>query len=371
MPTFPGAGERNRDYSGNNNHLTANGTLTDAPNPPIPWKLQSWAIPFFVASDNTLHLTTSASVATDTHPIALSNSGVSYVNVASASSGPGVTGLTVNVPSGTMNGDLMLAVCVVELASATVTAHADWGTAILNTPLSTRTHTQVVFAKFANNEPANYSFSWSSAECAAAIITYRNASAVSIKGGQANNSSVASVTAPTLTTPKANCLSVFFGSIMYGTTFAPPTSPGTYTERLDLRSSTASTNLALTIAEYLVPTGSATGTVVATATNADYNVGSQVILVPIVRICRGCTAGNKHQQRHPNRCFAGILPNCYPYPGYRHQYTSRQGYSPTNGFGCGRQQHQYTTIKSATPHYRQRHGRNGYICGCMGHYPQA
>lgn len=278
MPTFDGTGERNADYSGAGNTLTVNGTITDYPNPPVSWGARGWAVPFAAAavSDNTATVG-DGGYGIDTVAVLKSPY---YVNHATSTSGPGVTSLTVNVPSGTADGDLMLAVVMVELASASVTAHANWGTPILNTPLSTRTHTQVIYARPANSEPTDYTFSWSSAECGVTIITYRNAALSALYNSQVNNSATTSCAAPSLATTFPNSLSVWVGTIMYGTTWSPPTAPGTYTERVDVRTSTASTNMAMSIADYVVTAPGATGTVTGTAANGDYNVGSHIILLP-------------------------------------------------------------------------------------------
>lgn len=45
-PTFPGATERARDYSGNAHDWTENGTLTDEQEPPVSWGASSITLPF-------------------------------------------------------------------------------------------------------------------------------------------------------------------------------------------------------------------------------------------------------------------------------------------------------------------------------------
>ena len=280
MPTFDGAGERNADYSGAGNSLTVTGTITDYPNPPVSWGAPVWVVPFAAAvvSDNTA-IVGDSGAGIDTVAVLKSPY---YVNHATASSGPGVTSLTVSVPSGTADGDLMLAVIVIELSSGTATPPAGWNQ-LWNATNSTRSHTQIVYARIASSEPANYSWTWSSAECAAAIITYRNAAYPVQYSGQFNNASQTNAPAPSLTTASPNSLSVYFGSNAYGTTWTAPTSPGTYNERIDIRSSTASTNLSLTVADYNVVDAGTASAPSGTAANADYNAGGQVILAPAAR----------------------------------------------------------------------------------------
>jgi len=278
----PSGASRADDTSGNANHFTVTGTLTDTANP-----LASISVTDTASGSDALTIDTggsSSSLSTNEAAVGLDavvvGKGPYYVNSATASSGPGVTGLTVNVPSGTADGDLMLAIIVIELSSGTATPPAGW-TQLWNATNASRSHTQIVYARTASSEPANYSWSWTSAECAAAIITYRNAAYPSQYGGQFNNSSIATAAAPSLTTASPNSMSVYFGSIAYGTTWSPPTSPGTYTERVDIRSSTASTNLALTIAEYAVSVSGTACSPVGTAANADYNAAGQVIIPPL------------------------------------------------------------------------------------------
>lgn len=46
LPTFPGSGERNRDYSGNGRNFAENGTLSDTDHPPVSWGNKTWVIPW-------------------------------------------------------------------------------------------------------------------------------------------------------------------------------------------------------------------------------------------------------------------------------------------------------------------------------------
>lgn len=51
LPTFPGSGERNRDYSGNGRNFAENGTLSDTDHPPVSWGNKTWVIPWQVVSN--------------------------------------------------------------------------------------------------------------------------------------------------------------------------------------------------------------------------------------------------------------------------------------------------------------------------------
>lgn len=241
----PDGATRVNDFSGNANHLTATGTLTDYNNP--------WSA---IGSP-------------------------SYINAVSNGNTSAGTTATVNVPSGTADKDVLIAAVAVEVATATITPDQAGWTQLWNTTVGGgRSHTQAVFARKATgSEPASYTWTISSGEWCGAIVTYRNAALPSIYNSQANNSSVTSCTAPTLSTPSAHSWSVWVGSSMYGTTWTPP---GSYSERADYRTSTTLNNLSVSVADRLVASASATGTVVGTAANADYNVGGHVVLAPYI-----------------------------------------------------------------------------------------
>lgn len=49
-PTFPGSGERARDYSGNGRNWTEGGTLTDEDSPPVSWGARPLLIPYVSAA---------------------------------------------------------------------------------------------------------------------------------------------------------------------------------------------------------------------------------------------------------------------------------------------------------------------------------
>ncbi len=49
-PTFPGSGERARDYSGNGRNWTEGGTLTDEDPPPVSWGARSILVPYAAAA---------------------------------------------------------------------------------------------------------------------------------------------------------------------------------------------------------------------------------------------------------------------------------------------------------------------------------
>lgn len=278
-PTRSGTARVN-DISGAGNSFAAYGTLTDYTNPfAVGWDdvtiSESVTVSVQAApGGGTLSVSVSDS-ATISESVALSPW---YVGAATNGNTTAGTTASASVPTGTAAGDVEIAVIVVEVASATITPDATGWTQLWNTPLSTRTHTQAAFYRFAGgSEPGSYSFTVSSGEWACAIVTYRNATNPTLYNSQVNNSSTATCTAPSLTVATDGSMSLWVGSSMYGTTWTPPTN---YTERVDYRTSTGSSNLCVTIAQRVVAAGS-TGTVAGTAANADYNVGGQIIFAPL------------------------------------------------------------------------------------------
>jgi len=281
----PEGANRLLDTSGNGNHLTGFGTITDYANPLVSVNVtdagsgsDAVTVDTGATSDNDV---TVPDVAMGLDSLSIIKSPY-YVNHDYSFSGPGVTSRTVNVPSGTQDGDLMLAVVMVELANGSVNAHANWGSPILNTPCGTRVHTQVIYARIANSEPANYTFSWSSCECGVAIVTYRNAAYPTLFASQESTSSSANAVGPSLTTVAPNSLGVWFGTNAYGSTWTPPATPA-YDERFDNRTSTGSNNMSMGIADHVYTNPGATGAVTGVAANADYNVGAHIILAPGAR----------------------------------------------------------------------------------------
>ena len=201
---------------------------------------------------------------------------ISYINSASNGTTNG-SSITVNKPTNTSDGDLMIAVGVIEDASRGINPPSGW-TQIINNQLGTRAHRQYVWYKVASSEGASYNFTTSDStadEFAVGIATFRYAT-IGNYSSQDNNSSTTTNTAPSINIQNANNWGLHIGSAMYGTTRTGPTG---WTEVIDYRTGTGSGNIMLAMSYYQYPSAGNTGTKDATLANADYNIGTQVELV--------------------------------------------------------------------------------------------
>ena len=207
-----------------------------------------------------------------------------YVNASTNSATAATTSCALNKPANVKANDLLIAALCIELAAPTVTApDSTWTLIYSSTPSGTsRTHRQITYwKKLDAADEGTSSWTWTVTtgyEWAGCIVAYRNAAPPVTSAASTTNSSSASATAPTVSTERANAMVLHVASNMYGTTWTPPSSPQQYTERVDVRSSTGTSNISLTLSESLYAAAGATGTVTATAANADYYVAGQIVL---------------------------------------------------------------------------------------------
>lgn len=141
--------------------------------------------------------------------------------------------LTVNKPTGTVNGDIMLAFAYCNAPADVITPPAGWDVIqTINTTISGR---MTVYAKKAKSEGSSYVFGFDSVQrCRVSIHSFYGADATSFINASSVNVTVSSVdvVASSITTTAANCLLVFLcGSdntltIAYGP-------PADMTERFD------------------------------------------------------------------------------------------------------------------------------------------
>lgn len=183
-------------------------------------------------------------------------------NAASAvAGGSAAASVTVNVPAGTVNGDLL----VVQIGwneNATLNNPAGWtqiredqtgagGVAALNSRLMYRV---------AASEPASYTWTFASgtrriAGCMVNLTGADTAAPIDSSSGQAQDgTSTANVTAPTVDPVVADGFLLYFGASRSGTTFTPPTG---MTERYDGANGSGVT---VEMATEQLASGAATGT---------------------------------------------------------------------------------------------------------------
>lgn len=140
--------------------------------------------------------------------------------VASYSDGANSSSHVLNVPTGTVDGDIMIA-AVGQAVTMTLTPPGGW-TLIQS---FTGGPSLAVYYRIASSEPASYTWT-TAANSRAVVATYRGASAVDVSS--INNGSSATPTASSITTTAANTRLVFCVRIDGVTTFTPP---GSYTLR--------------------------------------------------------------------------------------------------------------------------------------------
>jgi hypothetical protein len=223
-------------------------------------------------------------VATGTKTATINSGGTSAVNIGQlvAIKPNAATTLTLNKPSGTVSGDVMLAaITITGGTGVTFTPPSGWSSVQRHN--STTVIGQEVWYKVAGgSEPASYDWTWTGARAASGVISSYSGvdptTPVDVNGGQANASST-TITAPSVTTTGTDDLLVgFFGVANGGTvTAVSPLTDRTYS------AATGASNLTAIRGadEYALNAGS-TGTRTATAGNAGVNIGQLVALKPYV-----------------------------------------------------------------------------------------
>lgn len=181
--------------------------------------------------------------------------------------------LVVNKPTGTVEGDLMVAAIAYGAADpGAMTPPADW-TPIRETANGTTLFLKTYYKIAGASEPASYT--WTSANNVTAkvgaICTYYNIDGTpfDVDSYQANASST-NITAPGLTAAEDNELLVFAGAINIGTSSTTFTPPGGMTERVDVHSTYY---CSLEMADAIQASAGASGDKVATAGSAGINIG--------------------------------------------------------------------------------------------------
>ncbi len=128
------------------------------------------------------------------------------------------TANTVTAPAGIQDGDLLVAVGFTDTAGQTITPPTGFN--LLYT--DTTTTTNFIATKTASSESGNYTFTFNaSAKTSAAILVYRNATAVNTIGVVAKASS-ATGTAASITPTYAGVLCCAFASMSASTVSTPP-----------------------------------------------------------------------------------------------------------------------------------------------------
>ena len=121
--------------------------------------------------------------------------------------------ITINKPTGTAKGDLLIASIAVRPQTATITAPSGWTLVNRQNNPNGDPNALAVYTKVAtNSEPANYTWSFSAnTGNAGGIMAFSgvdNTTPVNVSGGQLTNISTTTFTAPSVTTTVTNTMIV-------------------------------------------------------------------------------------------------------------------------------------------------------------------
>lgn len=186
---------------------------------------------------------------------------VAFRQTASASATT-VSSIAVNVPAGTVDGDIMVAVIMAAAASHTITC-AGW--TVIDSQVAAGPSSATLY-KVAASEPASYTFAWtggSSTNASGMISSYSGGKISAPIDSHVTfhrTASTTTVTMDTFTTTVNNCLVVNVSTVNLLSTF---TGPATYTQDAVLSNASGS----ILMASKLFAVAGATGSVTSTASS--------------------------------------------------------------------------------------------------------
>lgn len=199
---------------------------------------------------------------------------------ASAGAPSGTLSLTINKPSGTVEGDVMIASIAVRPDTAAITAPADWALVRRVDNANPNANSLAVYYKVAGaSEPADYTWTFStSTGSAGGIQSFLGAdqgNPISVENGQNTASGLTHAT-PSVITTVNNTMLVTSHAFTSSATWTPP---GGMTEVFDVASETVPAASGISIEGNCViqAAAGATGAKTATASN-DADVGNTHIL---------------------------------------------------------------------------------------------
>jgi len=205
-------------------------------------------------------------------------SGISLRSSASANSGSGSSSLTINVPSGTQNGDVMVAHVIVQTAGNSLAAPTGWNI-IKRQDTSTNISTATYFKVAGSSEPSSYTWTFgTSGEASGGIGSYigvNTTTPIDTNHAQYNNG-VSNVDNAGVTTTVSNDMLVYAVGIIIPTSVQAPSG---FTE--GFYSATNSKTTSQMFDEIDASTG-ATGTIHTTIATGNYSTITQLIaLMPL------------------------------------------------------------------------------------------
>lgn len=159
-----------------------------------------------------------------------------FINDTANGAGTNRQSMTINKPTDTADGDLMVAFITRSNPEAITNTPAGWD--LRGYQSNDNDYTRWVYTKIAASEGANYTWDWSLyVQTAGWIGTYRGGFCttegylVDQVGNLLYNTNDTAVRVPSLTVTANNSPLVWVGSCQTGKTWTDPTVPGTYDER--------------------------------------------------------------------------------------------------------------------------------------------
>lgn len=220
-------------------------------------------------------------------PAATANAAIAFRSAASRDQNGSAGSITINVPTGTLKGDVMIAVIAVRPYTVTITAPGGFTLVDRQDNPNGNTNVLAVYRRVASSsEPASYTWSFSSnTGNAGGILSFSgvdNPNPIDASGGVLTTSSSTSINAPSVTTTVADTMIVTGHEYASSRRWTPPSGMA---EAFDVAS------LAVNNAGGIATVGSykaqaaigATGTLTATTSgDADTGAGITVALRPVV-----------------------------------------------------------------------------------------
>ena len=192
-----------------------------------------------------------------------------------AAANTGTSSLVLARPTGTVNGDVLLAAITVR-GTPTITPPTGWTQVRVDTRASAMR--QALFVHVAAGDPVSYTWLFSlSTNAVGTIASYSGvdtANPILDHNGQ-TSAAAFTITAPQVTTTSANAQLVAFFGITGKTSLTPP---GTMTEQREITIQKGPEKLTAALADELRPATGPTGSRVATAADSSANIGQLVAL---------------------------------------------------------------------------------------------
>lgn len=210
---------------------------------------------------------------------------LAFRSAAAAADGAGPTSLTVSKPSGTADGDLLLAFVVIGGDQSITTVPSGWTLVdYQSTGPATGDCLHACYWKSASSEPASWVWGWSAGDDAAAVVlAYTGAAASPIDANAFNlmSGSVETMTSPSVTPTSSSVAVLAFGANPFYNGTTSFTLPNSTTSRGSADPGPGTTNRAVVhVYELSTTQATATGEKSTTLNNFAKGIAYSISLLP-------------------------------------------------------------------------------------------